>query len=159
MNLWYQKNTTSKALLVLVLPSRRAWLFLHSRRRSSSQAKVAEQKASSWVKLTEKKKVGIEANEWHFVAVVKEVGGFSNSLLVHVKLSTSALRVLFSFFIRNLQLKERNNFIPTRLKMLCERYEPNVYRWNTKSKVWNHTFFPPSQIFNETNETTGSSGT
>ena len=46
----------------------------------------------------EKKKVGIEANEWHFVAVVKEVGGFSNSLLVHVKLSASTFRVLFSFF-------------------------------------------------------------
>ena len=69
---------------------------------SYGEAKVAEQKASSWVKLTEKKKVGIEANEWHFVAVVKEVGGFSNSLLVHVKLSTSALRVFFSFFFRNL---------------------------------------------------------
>lgn len=39
---------------------------------SYGEAKVAEQKASSWVKLTEKKKVGIEANEWHFVAVVKE---------------------------------------------------------------------------------------
>ena len=57
----------------------------------------------------EKKKVGIEANEWHFVAVVKEVGGFSNSPGSCQAVCFNPSRLVL-FFIRNLKLKERNDF-------------------------------------------------